>query len=228
MYNGLQGVSFKGTGLSGYVQRSRVNIQQRRHRYDAGEGGLEGREGEEHALVSSSSSALSTNPLAIQRSHQENEKAAARLARHKARRHVHLQVLHYKEQRLGGAKGSVKSTTRAVKEEESVADACQHVSEATVEREANELYKSLMEEVERQEHAEDQKLKAKSAASFAAAFEVRTNHRTWDHAQLQREKQLLEEQRREKAQINVAERIKRLRRENDGTDENVVENKREM
>lgn len=226
MYNGLQGVSFKGTGLSGYVQRSRVHIQQRRPNYDAREGGLGGTDEVERATASSSSLALSTNPLAIQRSHQENEKAAARLARHKARRHVLLQVLHYKEQRLGGAKGGMKLATGAVKEEESVADASQHVSEGTVQREAEELYKSLMEEVERQEHVEDQKLKAKSAASFAAAFEVRTNHHTWDHAQLQREKQLLEEQRREKAQINVAERIKRIRRENDGTDENAMESKR--
>lgn len=221
MYNGLEGVAVKGTGLSGYVERSRVHIQHRPLRRDEGgeSDGLSRSHTRDAGGLSSSSSVASINPLAVQRSHRENTEAASRLARHKARREVLLRVLHYKEQRTGGVrKLGGKENAWMKKEEESKEPMEEHrssppINESVIEREAAELYKSLMEEVERQEHVEEQKIKGKSAASFAAAFEVRAGHHIWDHARLQREKQLIEEQRREKAEIRVAERIKRLRQE---------------
>lgn len=232
MYNGLEGVAVKGTGLSGYVERSRVHIQQRPRRWSEGGKG-EGRSwfgstetGEQAGL--SSSSGASINPLEVQRSHRENKEMAARFARHKARRQVLLRVLEYKDQR------SREIIKRRKEEEERKREELGEdeegdllamegrrgrrgeeptISEDLIEREGAELYKSLMEEVERQEYAEDQKIKEKSAASFAAAFEVRGDHHNWDYARLLREKQQMEEQRREKAQVKVAERIKRFRQE---------------
>lgn len=87
MYNGLEALQLKGSGLSGYVQRSKatMNIQLSKFR-GAGEDDVP-------------PTSESINPLEQRRSQKENKDLARRLALHKARRDVHLRVMLYRERR---------------------------------------------------------------------------------------------------------------------------------
>lgn len=86
MYQGLQAVGVKGSGLSGYVERSRV------HTTTARRGDVTSAEGSTGGL-------LGANPLELQRTKRESEAMAVLLADHKARRDVRLKIVRYQEQR---------------------------------------------------------------------------------------------------------------------------------
>ncbi|CAJ1005237.1 hypothetical protein Q4I28_000557 [Leishmania naiffi] len=86
MYNGVEAVSIKGTGLSGYVQRSRVNVSA------AGRAPVE-----EGTMAAEGGSSI--NPLEQRRAQGENREMAARLESHHALREVRLRVLLYREER---------------------------------------------------------------------------------------------------------------------------------
>lgn len=85
------------------------------------------------------------------------------------------------------------------------------ISDQVLRREMREMHYSLVEALKK-ERADTAISEAKSADSFAAAFDVKQGHE-WDQGKLQREKVLQEEQRREKAQEKVALKLKRLRTE---------------
>ncbi|CUE65215.1 Hypothetical protein, putative [Bodo saltans] len=86
-YNGVGMASIKGTGLSGYVQRSRVAVRQN------------------SASSRSTSDAVNTadyvSPLEAARSAQENLILANLLAQHDRLRELKLRVLEHKELRVG-------------------------------------------------------------------------------------------------------------------------------
>ncbi|CAJ1015485.1 hypothetical protein, conserved [Leishmania lindenbergi] len=86
MYNGVEAVSIKGTGLSGYVQRSRVNVSA------AGRAPVE-----EGTMAAEGGSSI--NPLEQRRAQGENREMAARLESHHTLREVRLRVLLYREER---------------------------------------------------------------------------------------------------------------------------------
>lgn len=204
MYNGLQAVAVKGTGLSGYVERSRVQLAPQRRRWNpsitssgVGVGGENGEGGGSSGGGGLQNSAgggdESVNPLAVQRSYRENADAARRLARHKAIRGVHLRIWEYRQNRLQAG-----------------------MAAGVVDREASELYAALMAAVEEAEAESAAVERKKSAAAFAAAFDVRAEGHTWDPVQLQREKQLAEEEWRERKEREVGEKLKRMRTEGGG------------
>ncbi|AYU75530.1 hypothetical protein, conserved [Leishmania donovani] len=86
MYNGVEAAAVKGTGLSGYVQRSRVNVLATgRVPAEEGAAAMEG--------------GASINPLEQRRAQGENREMAARLESHRALREVRLRVMLYREER---------------------------------------------------------------------------------------------------------------------------------
>ncbi|KAG5487369.1 hypothetical protein CUR178_08455 [Leishmania enriettii] len=86
MYNGVEAAEVKGTGLSGYVQRSRVNVS------------AAGRAPAEDGATAVEGGA-SINPLEQRRAQGENREMAARLESHRALREVRLRVMLYREER---------------------------------------------------------------------------------------------------------------------------------
>ncbi|KAG5512276.1 hypothetical protein JKF63_07798 [Porcisia hertigi] len=86
MYNGVEAAAVKGTGLSGYVQRSRVNVS------------AAGRAPAEQGATAVEGGA-SINPLEQRRAQGENREMAARLDSHRALREVRLRVFLYREER---------------------------------------------------------------------------------------------------------------------------------
>ncbi|GET85373.1 hypothetical protein, conserved [Leishmania tarentolae] len=86
MYNGVEAAAVKGTGLSGYVQRSRVNV--------SAAGRAPAEEGAEPV-----EGGASINPLEQRRAQGENREMAARLESHHALRDVRLRVMLYREER---------------------------------------------------------------------------------------------------------------------------------
>jgi hypothetical protein len=201
MYGGVEAAAVKGTGLSGYVQRSRVNVT------TAGRAAAPlteddvAREGGE-----------SINPLAQRRAQVENTEMASKLAAHQALRAVHLRVLLYREERAAAG-----------------------VDAATVERECEELYASLMATARQQLKSQQKAEQAKSAARFAAAFGVKTSNSAattagtadagaasttavesgsaFDRAVQDAAKQRNEEERRQRQEQQLVEHLKRMRRE---------------
>ncbi|RNF13062.1 uncharacterized protein Tco025E_06369 [Trypanosoma conorhini] len=88
MYNGLEAISVKGTGLSGYVQRSKAAVSQLAKFTPA-----------EYA---DDAPPAAVNPLEALRSAKENRELAARLQRHEALRSIQLKVCTYREERAAG------------------------------------------------------------------------------------------------------------------------------
>ncbi|CAD2221170.1 hypothetical protein AGDE_00800 [Angomonas deanei] len=88
MHNGIEAAQVKGTGLSGYVQRSKATVQtsnlSKFRSIDDDEG----------------SPAETINPLLQKRTEEENLAMARRLEVHKAIRSVRLKVLLYGRERL--------------------------------------------------------------------------------------------------------------------------------
>ncbi|EKG05456.1 hypothetical protein TCSYLVIO_003465 [Trypanosoma cruzi] len=85
MYNGIESVSVKGTGLSGYVQRSRAAISQLSKFTPVD--------------YTDDVPTAAVNPLEALRSAKENRELAARLQRHEALRSIKLKVFLYREER---------------------------------------------------------------------------------------------------------------------------------
>lgn len=83
MYNGLQSGSMKGSGLSGFVERSRVQVATASRPAAAGPVGRP-----------------TVNPLEEGRSQRENAALAARLDLHRRRRDAVLRAALYRESRL--------------------------------------------------------------------------------------------------------------------------------
>ncbi|KAG8341238.1 hypothetical protein ERJ75_000254800 [Trypanosoma vivax] len=95
MYNGVAALSVKGTGLSGYVQRSKSTAVQLSKFASSGFGGDAPPE-------------CRVNPLEALRSAKENAELASRLEQHKALRSIKLKVLLYREERMSaGIPGDV-------------------------------------------------------------------------------------------------------------------------
>eukprot|EP00796_Vickermania_ingenoplastis_P010762 gene10762-7490_t len=125
MYNGLQSVSIKGSGLSGYVERSRAQTgrstaAQRRSAADATAG-------------------ASINPLEVRRARPENDAAAERLALHKARRAAHLDVALYREERL---RAGVDAAVVEREAKEMLSSKLAQVEDGLARREAEERQKT--------------------------------------------------------------------------------------
>lgn len=184
MYNGIEAVAVKGTGLSGYVQRSRATV------------GGQGRAAVPSLLQSDDSDCgRGVNPLEQRRSHRENEDLAARLEAHRLLREIKLRVLLYgEERRVAG------------------------VEDATVRRECDELYTSLVEEMKRGERGRQRAEAKKTAAQFAAAFDVKAGSSrgtgwSFDRAVQATEKEKNEEARRKGQEQGLVEHLKRVRRE---------------
>ncbi|KAK7194867.1 hypothetical protein NESM_000407900 [Novymonas esmeraldas] len=87
MYNGVEAAAVKGTGLSGYVQRSRVNVSA------AGRAPAE-------AAVTAMEGGATINPLEQRRAQAENAEMAARLESHRVLRAARLRVALYREERM--------------------------------------------------------------------------------------------------------------------------------
>ncbi|KPI87843.1 hypothetical protein ABL78_3070, partial [Leptomonas seymouri] len=179
MYNGVEAAVVKGTGLSGYIQRSRVNVT------TAGRSTAPLTEDEV-----AKEGGETVNPLAQHRAQGENKEAASRLAAHRALRDVRLRVLLYREEREAAG-----------------------VDAVTVDRECGELYESLLTAAKQQLKTQHNAEQAKSAAKFAAAFNVRptaasaaattsaaggTRGSAFDRALQDAEKQSNEEERRQR------------------------------
>ncbi|KAH9577758.1 hypothetical protein LSM04_002725 [Trypanosoma melophagium] len=86
MYNGIGSVSVKGTGLSGYVQRSKAAISQL-SKFTPVE-------------YTDDVPPPSVNPLEALRPAKENKELAARLEQHQLLRSIKLKVLLYREERM--------------------------------------------------------------------------------------------------------------------------------
>ncbi|RNF10419.1 hypothetical protein TraAM80_01592 [Trypanosoma rangeli] len=86
MYNGLEAISVKGTGLSGYVQRSKAAVSQLA-KFTPAE-------------YTDDIPPATINPLEALRSAKENRDLAARLRRHEALRGIKLKVFMYREERV--------------------------------------------------------------------------------------------------------------------------------
>ncbi|CCW71287.1 unnamed protein product [Phytomonas sp. Hart1] len=182
MYNNVTAAPAKGTGLSGYVQRSKAVVGARLHSVSISE--------------AKSPQEAAINPLAMMRSQKENHDMALRLQLHKAIRAVRLKVFLYKEERLAAG-----------------ADA------STVERECEELHRSLMEVAMENQRAIKKAEEKKTASQFAAAFGVKETSgaidRDFDRAQREEVKQSAEEERRRQLEHQLAERLKKVRQESE-------------
>lgn len=93
MYNGIEAVEIKGTGLSGYVQRSKATMRLQVSTFRP---------------VETGDAAEAINPLLAKRSQRENGDMARRLEIHQAIRAVKLKVFLYREDRLAG--GAIADT----------------------------------------------------------------------------------------------------------------------
>ncbi|CCW64216.1 unnamed protein product [Phytomonas sp. EM1] len=185
MYNNITATSVKGTGLSGYVQRSKAIVGTRVNRFSPNNTS-EAKQLQEATI----------NPLMLMRSQKENHDMALRLQLHKAIRAVKLKVYLYKEEQLTAG-----------------ADA------STVERECEELYRALMEVAMENQREIKKAHEKKTASQFAAAFGVKESTgaigRDFDRAQREEIKQAAEEERRKQLEHQLAERLKKVRQENE-------------
>lgn len=194
MYNGVEAAAVKGTGLSGYVQRSRVNISASAASRTAPL---------DESAITAAEGGASINPLEQRRAQAENAEMAARLQAHHALREVRLRVLRYREDREATG-----------------------VDAATIERECGELYESLLTAAKRELKTQQRQEKAKSAAKFAAAFGVKAaasagagSGSAFDRSVQEVEKQRAELARRQQQEAQLAEHLKRVRREGAGEEE---------
>lgn len=191
MYNGVEAAAVKGTGLSGYVQRSRVNVTA------AGRAAAPLHDNEEEIAAREGGSSI--NPLAQRRAQVENSEMATRLAAHHALRAVRLRVLLYREEREAAGVASV-----------TVDRECGELY-ASLLAEAQQHLKTQQKE----DHA---KSAAKFAAAFGvkpagAAAEVGTRGSAFDRSVQDVEKQRSEEERRQRQEQQLVEHLKRVRRE---------------
>ncbi|KPA73661.1 hypothetical protein ABB37_09600 [Leptomonas pyrrhocoris] len=190
MYNGVEATAVKGTGLSGYVQRSRVNVT------TAGRSAAPLTEDEV-----AKEGGESINPLAQRRAQMENKEMASRLAAHHALRDVRLRVLLYREERAAAGVDVV-----------TVDRECDELYAS--------LLTTAKHQLKTQQKAEQAKSAAKFAAAFgikqpassASAAEV-TRGSAFDRAVQDVEKQRSEEERRQRHEQQLVEHLKRVRRE---------------
>lgn len=184
MYNGIEAAQVKGTGLSGYVQRSKATVTSQLSKFRPVD--VDDTDG--------ATPAESINPLLQKRSQKENEELARRLEVHKAIRAVRLRVLLYREEREAAG-----------------------VPAGSVERECAELYRSLMEAVVEEQLSKKKSEDQKTAERFAAAFGVKTAAggatSAFDRAKQEEERRETEEARRKQAEQQLAERLKRVRKD---------------
>lgn len=175
----------KGTGLSGYVQRSRATVHSSLSRFRPSPRAVGDGEG------GGASPAESVNPLLAKRSQRENDELARRLDTHKAIRAVALRVLLYREDRLTGG-----------------------VDAATVERECAELKKSLMQAALAEQQELRRAEEEKTVERFAAAFGVRpSDGQSFDRARHEEDRHAMEQERRRLKEQQLVERLKRIRQE---------------
>lgn len=183
MYNGIEAAKVKGTGLSGYTQRSRAtlnvtNMRQQQQQMEGDDAALEGGQ--------------TINPLLQMRTQKENEEMAQRLASHRAIREVKLKIFLYREERA--AKGTAPEV---------------------LERECDELYRSLMATVEEAQRARRREEEMKTAERFAEAFGVKSGAggSRFDRAATEEEKRQQEAERRQQRERQLVERLKKARQE---------------
>ncbi|KEG08498.1 hypothetical protein DQ04_07041010 [Trypanosoma grayi] len=183
MYNGIGSVSVKGTGLSGYVQRSRAAVSQLSKFTPAAYG--------------DEAPPAPVNPLEALRSAKENKELAARLQRHQALHAVKLKVLLYREER-----------TASGVPDDVVERECLALHESLLRH-----YRDEAGEARRLEEAEAvQKTAERFAAAFHVRKGTAVGD-AFDRAQREAERQALEEKRRRQLEKQIADRVKRVRGE---------------
>lgn len=198
MYNGVEAAAVKGTGLSGYVQRSRVNVTAAS--YSAVP------LNDDAAAVAAREGGASINPLAERRAQVENADMEARLAAHYALRDVRLRVLLYREEREAAGVDAV-----------TVDRECGELYAS--------LLTTAKQQVKKKQKAEQAKSAAKFAAAFgvkansaATAAAAHDGGSAFDRSVQDAERKRNEEERRHRQEQQLVEHLKRMRRE--GGDEN--------
>lgn len=186
MYNGVAAQQVKGTGLSGYVQRSKATVHSQLSRFRPSAVGEDGEAG--------LTPANSINPLLAKRSQRENAELERRLEAHKAIRAVRLKVLRYRQDRLTAG-------VAAVVVDRECAELHRSLMQVAVEQQ-REL-----------KRADEDKSSERFAAAFGVKTGEAGSAQAFDRVRQDEQRAAAEELRRRTKEEQLSERLKRVRQE---------------